>query len=571
MKKKGFTLVELLAVIVIISLLSLITINAVSSIVNGGKAKLNEKQISFLQKSAQLWGLDNMDILPSADITCEYITLGNLKRDGYVSDDAVNLNNMSKISDDLMIVIRPNITDNTLTYKYEIDTTNSNNCEYLYERLKYTVAFNTMGGTEIASVMVERGGTIQQPKNPQKHEYKFREWTLDNETYDFDTPVTGDITLTATYDTTDLYTLKTGQEVNKSIKTLVKGSVASYSTFDYTVEHIEFYSNGELPEGFTLSQLQSLPSTVVSETDETIKAYYDSTSKTVYLYSSGEIVWNNNSEYIFAYFTKLKVFEIPYNVTSIEEKAFQSCTDLASITIPNSVTSIEDSAFQSCSKLASITIPNSVTSIGDYAFNDCTSLTSITIPSSVTSIGDGAFAYCTNLASIVVDSSNQIYEDRNSNAIIKKSNNELAVGCKNTTIPNSVTSIGNHAFYGCSGLTSITIPSSVTSINRYAFQSCSGLTSITIPNSVTSIGAFAFNSCSNLTSITIPSSVTSIEAYAFQSCYKLTSISFNLPTGWWYANSPFATSGTSIDLSDASQNATYFVTTYKTNYWKNGS
>ena len=88
----------------------------------------------------------------------------------------------------------------------------------------------------------------------------------------------------------------------------------------------------------------------------------------------------------------------------------------------------------------------------------------------------------------------------------------------------SVTSIGNYAFHGCTGLTSIEIPNSVTSIEVYAFRGCTGLTSITIPNSVTSIKNYAFYECSSLTSITIPNSVTSIEVYAFRGCTWLTSI-----------------------------------------------
>ena len=91
-------------------------------------------------------------------------------------------------------------------------------------------------------------------------------------------------------------------------------------------------------------------------------------------------------------------------------------------------------------------------------------------------------------------------------------------------IPSSVTSIGDSAFSGCSGLTSVTIPSSVTSIDWYAFENCSGLTSVTIPSSVTSIGRYAFSGCSGLTSVTIPSGVTSIGQDAFYNSSGLTSV-----------------------------------------------
>ncbi len=142
----------------------------------------------------------------------------------------------------------------------------------------------------------------------------------------------------------------------------------------------------------------------------------------------------------------------------------------------------------------------SVTSIGEYAFENCSELTSVTIPNSITSIGYGAFSRCSGLTSVTVDKNNGTYDSRNNcNAIIETSTNNLIVGCKNTTIPNSVTSIGGGAFRGCSELTSVTIPNSVTFIGNIAFYGCSGLTSVTIPNSVTFIGKYAFYNCSGLT------------------------------------------------------------------------
>ena len=102
-------------------------------------------------------------------------------------------------------------------------------------------------------------------------------------------------------------------------------------------------------------------------------------------------------------------------------------------------------------------------------------------------------------------------------------------------IPNSVTSIGDYAFYGCTGLTSIEISNSVTSIGRSAFYGCKGLTSIEIPNSVTKIGIAAFNGCTSLASINIPNSVMNICAWTFSECRSLTNLNIPFVMGIGYA------------------------------------
>ena len=223
--------------------------------------------------------------------------------------------------------------------------------------------------------------------------------------------------------------------------------------------------------------------------------------------------------------TGLTSVTIPNSVTHIEESAFRDCTGLTSVIIPNSVTHIEESAFRDCTGLTSVIIPNSVTYIGGAAFYWCTGLTSVTIGNSVTSIGGSAFRGCKGLSSIVVASGNAKYDSRdNCNAIIETEPNTLIAGCKNTIIPNSVTSIGQYAFLGCTGLTSVTIPNSVTGIGYDAFYGCLGLTSVIVGNSVTSIGDDAFNGCMVLTSVTIGNSVTSIGDRAFYGCPGLASI-----------------------------------------------
>ncbi len=173
---------------------------------------------------------------------------------------------------------------------------------------------------------------------------------------------------------------------------------------------------------------------------------------------------------------------------------------------------------------------------------DCSGLNSVVIPNNVTSIGVGAFSGCSGLASIVVESGNAKYDSRNDcNAIIETVTNTLIAGCKNTAIPNSVTSIGNYAFYGCSGLASVKIPNSVMSIGNYAFCSCSGLNSVVVPNSVTTIGNYAFCSCSNLSYVTIGERVNRIEKFAFCSTQKLKSIKLLCSTPPTLSDYPFPT------------------------------
>ena len=232
-------------------------------------------------------------------------------------------------------------------------------------------------------------------------------------------------------------------------------------------------------------------------------------------------------ESAFLYCFYLTNLSIPNTVTTIEASAFAYCQGFTGdLVIPNSVTTVGYGAFQICPGFdGDLIIGSSVTEIGDYAFNSCDGMTGILhIPNNVQSIGGNSFGYCA-FSGIVVDPENSVYDSRNDcNAIIETSTNQLLTGCKNSTIPNTVTSIGYCAFRGIAGLTSIEIPNSVTYIGENAFAFCYDLTGdLTIPNSVDTIDAGAFFYCEGFGgTLTIGESVTFIGDQAFRNCSGFT-------------------------------------------------
>ncbi len=268
---------------------------------------------------------------------------------------------------------------------------------------------------------------------------------------------------------------------------------------------------------------------------------------------------------------------VEYTVTAVGDNAFYDCEStvlMSSVTLSSTITKIGKQAFWKCTALTSFTIPESVTDIGSYAFYGCSGLASIISEiEEPFAFGSYAFSsipsqcvltvpYGTRDAYIAAGWTEDVFKGGiiENSPIIKFADANVKAICvanwdtdgdgelseaevaavtslgtvfeRKTAIVSfdelqyftGLTSIGDCAFYGCSGLTSVTIPNTVTNIDYSAFRDCSSLTSVTIPNSVTNIGFAAFCGCSDLASVTIPNSVTSIGDWVFYGCSGLTSV-----------------------------------------------
>ena len=254
-------------------------------------------------------------------------------------------------------------------------------------------------------------------------------------------------------------------------------------------------------------------------------------------------MWNYNyGDSPFKYYG-IKTVTIGDGITSIGDYAFMGCTGMTELTLPNSVTSIEDSAFSDCSGLANITSLAEIPPVCGSGVFDGVNKTNCELIVPIVSVvaykeargwkefsniswrvvisgrcGDSITWTLYDSGNLTLSGSGEMWNYGYGTSPFKD------YGIRKVTIGDGITSIGDNAFHGCSGLTELTLPNSITSIGWYAFGGCSGLTELTLPNSLVSIGTCAFFGCSGLTELTLPNSVTSIGESAFKVCSGLTEL-----------------------------------------------
>lgn len=226
-----------------------------------------------------------------------------------------------------------------------------------------------------------------------------------------------------------------------------------------------------------------------------------------------------------------------YTITAVGDSAFYGCYNLNEVSLPTTVISIGNSAFGYCFALSTVNMPSTLTSIGSNAFGGCVNLTGISLPSILQTIGAGAFRACNG--SIAVDANNTTYSALN--GVLYNKTQTTLIQCPTSVssvkIPNTVTSIGDDAFWGCVNLTAVFMPDAVSTIGYGAFTFCNKMETFTVPSLVNKINSTVFLGCSGLNALTLPTVVNSIDKAAFWNCSGLRS--FNV-----YSQNP-------VSLSDS--------------------
>jgi len=361
----------------------------------------------------------------------------------------------------------------------------------------HDVIFN-VDGVEAAEFVFN--GEFASQESPTKVGYNFIGWSIDGV----------NVIDISTYQITE----------NTTFIAIFEEKVADPSLFDFDGEKIVAYNGTEadivLPSSYSLGEkvIETKIFTTYSEAFSFVNtntkllpcAFVDSGGTSYTINSVGDIYLNKDN----------MVFPVS---ASLEVQKYVQGNDFQ-------VTSIGDSVFSSNKIISHVKISEGITTIGSSAFIACLNLKSVSIPESLTSIGENAFFSCYNLENIYVAENNTVYTDENGcNAIIEKSTNTLLWGCKNTIIPNSVTTIGYGAFSRNETIESIVIPANVKTIEDNVFVNCKSLKQITFLGAET-IGDGVLTNCTNLETVILNEGLVSIGKDFIDGCTSLKSITY---------------------------------------------
>lgn len=292
---------------------------------------------------------------------------------------------------------------------------------------------------------------------------------------------------------------------------------------------------------YAFSDCQQLTEVIIPDAVESIGSYAFSYNRSSYNNKITSLTLPSRlkqiSTYTFRNMDHLQSIVIPDSVTSIGQSAFYNCDALRTVTIGAETQSIGQECFRDCDALRTVIMGNKVRSIGSLAFYSCDRLQSINLSEALDTLGADAFQECINLtepitipATLRTIPEYAFYGCQNLKGVIF---NEGLVTIKNyafyncdalteLTLPESLNEILTYSFYDCDGLTKATLPTTMKTIGQRAFYSCNKLAEVIMPETLNSMSTEVFAYCTSLPSITLPESITYIPNYTFQGCTSLT-------------------------------------------------
>lgn len=223
-------------------------------------------------------------------------------------------------------------------------------------------------------------------------------------------------------------------------------------------------------------------------------------------------------------------------ITALNQGAFRNCSSLVTVNLPEGLEEIGDMAFQGCVSLVDPVLPDSLRRIGGLAFSGCNAFIHLKLPKNLTFLGDGAFSYCDYLFGIKVDKENTVFRATD-NCLIRREDGVIVLGTRGSKIPEdeTVTAIGDRAFFGAKFLRNAVIPPNIRSIGKEAFYGCDYLERVIISDATVSVGDGAFAHCFTLHTACISASVEKMGCGVFVGCTSLKEIliaSDSISEGW---------------------------------------
>ena len=408
---------------------------------------------------------------------------------------------------------------------------------------KYTITFDSQGGSSVASCEVKSGDTLVLPAAPTKEGYDFSGWyTEESCTNKFaaSQPISQDMTLYAKWEkekpsyTVEFDTCGGSDILSASVKegmtvTMPQAPTKDGYLFDgwYLDEELTqvFDETQPITENVTLyAKWKGCLEYTLTEDDSGyvvsgIGTFDDTDIEVLSVYNSKPVL--GIAKEAFKDNTALTSVTIGDNVKTIDESAFSGCAVLTAVTFGNDVTDIGTKAFFGCKALSDIVFGDSVANIGESAFHGCSAIVELNFPASIKSMDYRTFSGCPNLNKVNIKDIAKWCEIDVSSAdgypvYIAKGLYVNGQKLTELVIPDTVTEIGDYAFIGCEEVTSLTLSKNLKTIGESAFSELKSLTTVEIPQGVVTIGRGSFGYCSKLASVSIPDSVKTICDYAFQ-------------------------------------------------------